>query len=66
MEGMGSKTKTTSSITLMKQIYKNHGFSGLYKGNLITVMREMPAYAGNKEICETISSNILHSSIWYI
>jgi solute carrier family 25 carnitine/acylcarnitine transporter 20/29 len=29
----------------MKNIIKNDGFKGLYKGNLITMAREMPAYA---------------------
>lgn len=45
MEGMGCKSRTTTSWAMMKQIVKSDGFSGLYKGNLITIMREMPAYA---------------------
>ena len=57
MEGMGSKTKTTSSIDLMKHIIKNHGFSGLYKGNLITICREMPAYAGTENSLVPNKSN---------
>lgn len=46
MEGMGSKTKTSSSWAMMRQIVQREGFSGLYRGNLITIFREMPAYAG--------------------
>jgi len=45
MEGLGFKAKQTSSLEMVQKIIRREGVSGLYKGNLITIFREMPAYA---------------------
>lgn len=60
MEGMGCKGRTTKSLTMLKQIVRNEGVRGLYKGNLITIMREMPAYAAQFGSYE-ITKNFLTS-----
>lgn len=45
MEGTGRKAHTTKAFDLTKQIIKVNGIKELYKGNLITIIREVPAAA---------------------
>ena len=45
MEGTGRKVQTDTAFGMAKQIYRTSGIRGLYKGNLITILREIPAGA---------------------
>jgi len=54
MEGMGSRSRVSSGFEIAKKILHYQGVTGLYKGNLITMMREMPAYSAQFATYETL------------
>jgi solute carrier family 25 carnitine/acylcarnitine transporter 20/29 len=37
--------KYTGILDCVRKVFKKEGFKGLYKGNVITILREVPAYA---------------------
>jgi solute carrier family 25 (mitochondrial carnitine/acylcarnitine transporter), member 20/29 len=45
MEGVGIRTKQPSALSVVKQVYKAEGIRGLYRGGLITTLREIPGNA---------------------
>jgi len=45
MAGTGVKGKTITALAMAKKIIKEHGVREIYKGNLITLCREIPATA---------------------
>lgn len=45
MDGVGTRANSISAWKLARNIFKSEGIAGLYKGNLITLMREIPAGA---------------------
>ena len=45
MQGTGKKVRTTTAFALTKQIVHQHGIRELYKGSVITLLREIPACA---------------------
>jgi len=45
MAGTGVRGKTTTAWIMAKKIIKENGIRGIYKGNLITLLREVPATA---------------------
>jgi len=45
MEGEGKKIKTSTGLTMTKSIVKVEGVKGLYRGGVITVLREVPGNA---------------------
>jgi len=54
MEGMGHRSRVTSGFEMCKKILHYQGVTGLYKGNMITMMREMPAYSAQFATYETM------------
>jgi Mitochondrial carrier protein. len=57
MEGVGSRSKRTNALTMFRTILKNEGIAGLYKGNLITLFREVPCGAfffGTYEVTKSL------------
>jgi len=45
MEGTGRKVHRTTAFRMARDIVSENGFRALYKGNLITILREIPAGA---------------------
>jgi len=45
MEGPGKKIQPTNVLALTKQIVKAEGLKGLYRGGVITILREVPGNA---------------------
>jgi len=54
MEGMGSRSRVSTGFEMGRKILHYQGVTGLYKGNLITMMREMPAYSAQFATYETL------------
>jgi len=55
MQGTGRKVHTTTAYQLARDVVSSSGFRELYKGNLITILREIPAgavYFGSYEYCK--------------
>jgi len=55
MQGAGRKMQTTTALRLAQQVVSSNGIKELYKGNLITILREIPAgavYFGSYEYCK--------------
>jgi len=58
MEGVGEHKKTTKISTLAKNIVRKNGFTGLYKGLLITLIRDVPSIAAQYGIFEVTKTQI--------